>query len=107
MFIKPTKSKNFTYAQLVESYRDEEGKNRHRVIFNLGRLEDNPSLLRIGQRLVELASGRKVCSIEDLQGEEILGWEHVIYSEDRCREQAWREEISQTDKRRQCQVGSG
>ncbi len=39
MFIKPTKSKNFTYAQLVESYRDEEGKNRHRVIFNLGRVE--------------------------------------------------------------------
>jgi len=51
MFIKPTKSKNFTYAQLVESYRDEEGKNRHRVIFNLGRVEDNPSSLRIGQRL--------------------------------------------------------
>ncbi|PXF34841.1 hypothetical protein KU43_03665 [Mesotoga sp. SC_NapDC2] len=74
MFIKPTKSKNFTYAQLVESYRDEEGKNRHRVIFNLGRVEDNPSLLRIGQRLVELASGKKkVCSIEDLQGEEVLG----------------------------------
>ena len=79
MFIKPTKSKNFTYAQLVESYRDEEGKNRHRVIFNLGRVEDNPSLLRIGQRLVELASGKKVCSIEDLQGEEVLGWGHVIY----------------------------
>ena len=45
MFVKPTKSKNFTYAQLVESYRDEEGKNRHRVIFNLGRVEDNPCIL--------------------------------------------------------------
>lgn len=37
MFVKYTKSGNYTYVQLVQSYRDSRGKSRHKVIANLGR----------------------------------------------------------------------
>ena len=43
MFIKETKVKRggrvYTYLQLVEGYRDKDGKVRHRVVANLGRLD--------------------------------------------------------------------
>ena len=39
MFIKVTKSGNRRYAQLVESFRNEEGKPRQRTVCTLGRLE--------------------------------------------------------------------
>jgi hypothetical protein len=60
MFIKITKSGKYKYAQLVESYR--EGKNvKHRVLLNLGRLdeiENNPSFQRLGMRLLELSKAK-------------------------------------------------
>jgi len=37
MFIKTTKSKEYEYIKLVESYRDEKNVTRHRVLFNFGR----------------------------------------------------------------------
>ena len=41
MFVKETKVKRgeraYTYVQLVEGYRDERGRVRHRVVANLGR----------------------------------------------------------------------
>jgi transposase len=40
MFIKPTRSGGHTYLQLVESYRNEEGKTRQRTIASLGRLDE-------------------------------------------------------------------
>ena len=44
MFVKETKVKRgeraYTYVQLVEGYRDERGKVRHRVVANLGRKEE-------------------------------------------------------------------
>jgi hypothetical protein len=44
MFVKETKVKRgeraYTYVQLVEGYRDETGKVRHRVVANLGRKEE-------------------------------------------------------------------
>jgi len=44
MFVKETKVKRgkraYTYFQLVEGYRDENGKVRHRVVANLGRKEE-------------------------------------------------------------------
>jgi len=39
MFLKVSKSKNKTYLKIVESYRDSEGKVRHRVIHNLGNID--------------------------------------------------------------------
>lgn len=44
MFVKETKVKRsgrtYTYVQLVEGYRDEHGRVRHRVVANLGRKEE-------------------------------------------------------------------
>ena len=39
MFIKVTQTAGRRYAQLVESYRNEEGKPRQRTICTLGRLD--------------------------------------------------------------------
>ena len=44
MFVKETKVRRgeraYTYVQLVEGYRDEQGRVRHRVVANLGRKEE-------------------------------------------------------------------
>ena len=40
MYTKITRSGGRQYLQLVEGYRTQEGKVRHRVVANLGRLED-------------------------------------------------------------------
>jgi len=40
MYIKFTKSGGHQYVQLAESYRNEQGKPRQRVLANLGRLDD-------------------------------------------------------------------
>ena len=40
MFIKVTQSGARRYAQLVESFRNEDGKPRQRTVCTLGRLED-------------------------------------------------------------------
>jgi len=55
---KETKGK-CTYLRIVESYRDQEGKSRHRTLYNLGKAEDySPaSLKKIGQTLYELGGG--------------------------------------------------
>ena len=46
MYTKITRSGGRKYLQLVEGYRNDEGKVRHRVVANLGRLEDlNPAKL--------------------------------------------------------------
>jgi hypothetical protein len=39
MFIKVTQAAGRRYAQLVESYRNEDGKPRQRTICTLGRLD--------------------------------------------------------------------
>ena len=41
MFIKLTRSGGHSYAQLVESYRDEQGKSRQRTVATLGRLDQS------------------------------------------------------------------
>jgi len=41
MFIKLTRAGGRTYAQLVESYRDETGKPRQRTLATLGRVDEN------------------------------------------------------------------
>lgn len=40
MFIKLTRSGDRTYAQLVESFRDEHGKPRQRTVATLGRIDE-------------------------------------------------------------------
>jgi hypothetical protein len=40
MFIKLTRSGGHTYAQLVESFRDEYGKPRQRTVATIGRVDE-------------------------------------------------------------------
>ena len=57
VFIKTTKVRDSEYIKLVESYR-EQGKTKHRVLFNFGRadlIRKDESFLKIVKRLCEIA----------------------------------------------------
>ena len=57
MFIKTTKSKDYEYIKLVESYR-ENGTTKHRVLYNFGRadqIKKDESFLNVVKRLCEIA----------------------------------------------------
>lgn len=57
MFVKTTKSKNFEYAKLVESYR-EDGTVKHRVLYNFGRIDlikNDKMFINMVKRLCEIA----------------------------------------------------
>src|ERR687891_1395988 len=61
MFVKETTvrrgSREYTYLQLVEGYRDERGRVRHRVVANLGRedeLKDSGQLNSLAGSLAPL-----------------------------------------------------
>ena len=64
MFVKLTRSGGHTYAQLVESFRDESGKPRQRTVTTLGRVDENggqvdallSTLLRAKGHSAEVAS---------------------------------------------------
>lgn len=80
MFIKTTKSKNYTYVQIVESYR-EDGKVKHRVLLKLGRLdllEKDDQLSKLAQGLLRV-SDKALFAPNDIQevGRYIYG--HVVY----------------------------
>lgn len=57
-FLRHEKKDSGTYLRIIQSYRDN-GKNKHKTLYNLGKLEDyNPEALKkIGQTLYELAGG--------------------------------------------------
>ena len=58
-FLKVERKSSGTYLRIMESYRDEEGQSRHRIVYSLGKVEDyTPEQLRqIGIRLYELGGG--------------------------------------------------
>jgi len=58
-FLKVERKPSGTYLRIMESYRDEQGQPRHRIVHSLGRVEDyTPEQLRqIGIRLYELGGG--------------------------------------------------
>lgn len=81
MFVKITKSGNYKYAQAVESYR-ENGDVKHRVLFNLGRLDviyNNPSFQNFARRLLELSNATSALNLEDISEAEISNWGYVAY----------------------------
>ena len=41
MFIKLTRTSGHTYAQLVESFRDEQGRPRQRTVATIGRVDES------------------------------------------------------------------
>lgn len=64
-FLRQEKKGKATYLRIVQSFRDTDGKIRHRTLFNLGKATDySPvALKRIGQSLYELGGG----TIEELE----------------------------------------
>jgi len=82
MFIKTTKSGKYEYAQLVESYR-ENGATRHRVMLNLGRLDqirNNPSFQRMAQKLAELSAVQSEANkLEDIEDAQIFNYGYLAY----------------------------
>jgi hypothetical protein len=58
-FVRVEKKKSGTYLRVLESYRDEQGKTKHRVLHNLGKIEDyTPAELKnMGLKFYELGGG--------------------------------------------------
>lgn len=65
-FLRVENKKSGKYLRIIESYRDEVGKSKQRILYSLGKVEDyNPEQLRrIGSKLYELGGG----SLKDLLG---------------------------------------
>jgi len=58
-FLRKENKKSGTYLRIVQSYRDTDGKSRHRTLYNLGKAENysTEALKKIGQSLYELGGG--------------------------------------------------
>ncbi len=65
MFIKLTRSGPRRYLQLVEAYRDENGRPRQRTVANLGRLEHVADNVDSIVRGLERATGKKVSTLPE------------------------------------------
>jgi transposase len=79
MFIKMNKSKNYVYVQLVRAYR-EGGKNKHKVLFNFGRLDelkDSLSLEKVAKKLLTLSGVNS--TYEVFNEAEIFNWGYLVY----------------------------
>ena len=64
-FLRKEKKGNATYLRIVQSYRSDDGKSKHRTLYNLGKAENySPEALKkIGTALYRLGGG----SIEELE----------------------------------------
>ena len=81
MFIKITKSGNYKYCQAVESFK-ENGVTRHKVLFNLGRLDiiqDNPTFQNFARRLLELSKADSPLNLNNISEAEITNWGYIAY----------------------------
>ena len=58
-FLRIEKKKSGTYLRILESYRDENGKPTHRILYSLGKVEDYTAeeLRSMGIKLFELGGG--------------------------------------------------
>jgi hypothetical protein len=104
MFVKETVVRRgeraYTYVQLVEGYRDERGRVRHRVVANLGRKEE----LKASGRLEKLAGSfarldPPVAGTRRQVGALLLAWHFlreldVAGTVDRCLPRSERSELS-------------
>jgi transposase len=81
MFIKITKSGNYKYAQAVKSFK-QNGVVRHKVLFNLGRLDiiqGNPTFQNFARRLLELSKAASPLNLDSVSEAEITNWGHIVY----------------------------
>jgi len=81
MYIKLTKSKKYTYVQLVEGYR-EKNKVKHKILINLGRLDllqKNKSLEDIVSKLSEITNSKSLLDIRKCKSEKIYNFGYLAY----------------------------
>jgi len=59
-FLRLENKKSGRYLRIVESYKDEQGKSRHKTLHSLGKVEDYPpeQLERIGKKILQAAGVR-------------------------------------------------
>lgn len=81
MYIKLTKSKQLTYVQLVEGYR--EGKKvKHKVLVNLGRLDllqKNRSWEDVISKMSQLLKLKNILDIRSCEAAKISNWGYLAY----------------------------
>jgi len=58
-FLRRENKKSGTYLRIIQAYRGDDGKSRHRTLYNIGKAENysKDALKRIGQALYELGGG--------------------------------------------------
>jgi transposase len=81
MFVKITKSGNYKYCQVVESFK-QAGVTRHTVLFNLGRLDiiaNSPNFANFARRLLALSKAETSASIEEISEAEVTNWGYIVY----------------------------
>jgi transposase len=83
MFVKITKSKEFKYVQVVNSYRDN-GKVKHEMLCNLGRLDqlrNNPAWQKIAINFAKLTGLETIDQPNNTNCSEanIVNWGYIIY----------------------------
>ena len=68
-FLRKERKGNSTYLRIVQSYRSEDGKSKHRTLYNLGKAENYTAeaLKKIGTTLYQLGGG----NIEDLEHKQL------------------------------------
>ena len=81
MFVKITKSGNYKYCQVVESFK-QAGVTRHKVLFNLGRLDiikNSPNFQNFARRLLTLSKAETPTSLDTISEAEITNWGYIVY----------------------------
>jgi transposase len=85
MFVKTTKSKNYEYINLVESYK-ENGKTKHKVLYNFGRsdlIKNDKMFINMVKKLCEIAEIGVVQSKAntiDCSEAELLNYGYLAYA---------------------------
>ena len=70
--------KTYEYLRIVESYRDEDGRPTHRVVANLGRLDQlDGKLVALVQSLSRFCD-RPLLAAADVRLEEALPWGPIL-----------------------------
>lgn len=71
-------SKTYEYLRIVESYRDENGRTTHRVVANLGRLDQLADKLPDLIQSLSRFSEAPLLSADDVQLEQALPWGPIL-----------------------------
>jgi len=84
MFLKTAKVKGKEYIRIVKSYRDKEGKVKHKTIASLGSVDNLINLFPFFDKLIEKYIGYKYTSIENINKQEsatILNYGYIVIKE--------------------------